>query len=392
MKQILLFLLLCIIPFSVEAQQYAWLEKSLKYVPSDSVQTWAYSGADFKQLAYSCCPNPRISKNFASADYTDKRDELADAWALFQSQLNIVGGGDDELNDTQGYPAATVFSIALPLWKLTGQAALADYMERAIYNAAIRIASLPDSVRDKDDAEAAAAILLLAPDVIYATSEDEKDLYTNLYTNCTSRLNLQGERFMLDQITRMPAVGDVKFRISQLNSPLRFRLHLRLPDWAVRRNAPGTPYIYIGVQPASPTVLVNGRAVEEVKPDGQGYLVIDREWQRGDEVFLRFPLEPQYVRRAESKSGNAIRGEVALQRGPQVYVITTPTSGCYFSINAPAVLTNDANEKGHAILSGTMFRTGNVPQDAAAPSVPFFAEPYADGVNGSVWGKEYGGK
>lgn len=392
MKHLLLFLLPYIIPFSAEAQQSVWLGKALKYVPSDSVQTWVYSGADFRQMAYSCCPNPRITKNFLSVDYTDKREQLAEAWTMFQPQLNIVGGGDDEMSDTQGYPAATVFSIAAPLWKLTGQAALADYMERAIYNAAMRIAYLPDSVRDKDDAEAAAAILLLAPDVIYATSEDETDFYVNLYTNCTSRLNLQGKRFMLDQITRMPAAGDVKFRFSQLNEPLRFRLHLRLPDWAVRRQSYGRPFIYIGAQPTTPTVLVNGRAVEEVKPDGQGYLVIDREWQRGDEVFLHFPLEPQYVRRANPTSGEAIRGEVALQCGPQIYVITAPTSGCYFSINAPAVLTDGENEKGHNIISGTMFRMGNVPQDAAAPSIPFFAEPYSDGAKGCVWGKEYGGK
>jgi len=392
MKIFLPFLLLAIFPLSAEGIRYPWLREPLKYVPADSVQAWAYEGMDFRQMAMACCPNPRIAKNFFTADCNDRRDELAEAWEMFQPQLNIVGGGDDELKDTQGYPAAFVFSNAVPLWRLTGQAALADYMERAVFNAAMRIAHTPAPQRDKDDAEAASAILLLTPGLVYATSEDEKDFYINLYTNCTSRLSLQGERFMLDQITRMPAAGDVKLRLSQLEKPLHFRLHLRLPDWAVRRVGTGLPYKYAGTQPAAPEVWVNGRAVEEVRPDGQGYLVIERDWQRGDEVFIRFALEPQYIRRADSKSGEDIRGAVALQCGPQVYVVTTPTARRYFSVNAPAALSDSVNDKGHHIVCGTMFSTDELRQDAAAPSFSFFAEPYADGAEGSMWGFEYGGK
>lgn len=391
MKHLLLFPLLALFSLSAAGNRYPWLHKPLKYVPADSVQVWAYDGMDLRQMAMSCCPRPRIAKDFGTADYTDKRDKLAEAWEMFLPQLNIVGGGDDEFEDTQGYPAAFVFSNAVPLWRLTGQATLADYMERAVYNAAMRIANTPVRQRDKDDAEAAAAILLLTPGLVYATSEDENDFYVNLYTNCTSRLSLRGERFMLDQITRMPAAGSVKLRLSRLHKPLRFRLHLRLPDWAVWRGGTGFPYKYAGAQPATPVVMVNGRSVEEVRPDGQGYIVIERDWQRGDEVFIKFALEPLYLRRAESRSGEGLRGAVALQCGPLVYVITTPTENRYFSINAQAVLTDSVNDKGHRILRGTMFGTDETPQDAAAPSLPFFAEPYADGVSGSMWGLEYGG-
>lgn len=389
MKYSFFIILYFLSAYSIFAQNDHWLDSPLKYISSDSVQTWSYFGKDFRQLALSCCPSPRLNKDFTTADYTEKRDVLEKEWEKMKSELNIVGGGDDEMNDSQGFPAAFAFSNATALWTLTGNASLIDFMERSVYNAAMRIANLPDSLRKKQDAEAAAAILLISQGVIYAKSKDEQDLFANLYTNCTAQLNLQGHRFSLDQITQFPTTGDIKFRLSKLDSLFHFRLHLRIPDWALWQTSYKKPYTFVGQPPFAPKIFINGREIENVVPDKQGYFVIDREWQRGDEVFVKFPLMPQYVRRTDKETGENIRGMVALQCGPLVYVVTTPITNAYFSINASAVFSDSINTQGHRVVKGTMYSTEDVPQDAVSPSIPFYAEPYADGVNGSVWNWEF---
>lgn len=392
MKHIIFSFLLFLFSFSAPAQNAAWLPQMLRYVPADSVRTWSYLGADFQQLAWQCHAGETARFLFSDDLYYEQRDMIARMWKMFQPQLNIVGGGDDELRDEQLTPAVAAMTAAIPLWQLTGQAVYADFMERAIFNAALRVAYTPAANRRAGEGALASQILKSVPQLIYGTSADERDLYVNLYTNATATLRLQGERFLFDQITRMPATGQVRFRLSQLKKPLFLRIHLRMPDWAVRRYALGTPYIYVGTPPALPTVFVNGHEVETVQPNAWGYLVVEREWQRGDEIFINFPLTPQYVRRANAATGQPLRGQLAIQSGPQVYVVTTSVENAYFSVNAPLALADSITNQGNICIGGTAFSLDNVPQDAAAPPLPFAAAPYADAPTGTLWCKELGGE
>src|SRR5690606_37574487 len=67
--------------------------------------------------------------------------------------------------------------------------------------------------------------------------------------------------------------------------------------------------------PASPSLLVNGTAVEiELE---RGYARIQRTWQAGDQVQLTLPMPVRRVASHPNLKENA--GRVAIERGPLVY-------------------------------------------------------------------------
>ncbi len=357
----------------------------LRFVPADSVFTWAYAGQGFPMIAQSLCPGVRAAELAVPSGAADYRQKVEKLWQQVQPELNVVGGGDDELSYGQGLPAAYGFNLNGLMLLLTGRAAHADMMERSLFNAVMRTLADSTLARRPDDLRAVAETLMGVPGVVYATTADERDLYVNLYTNATANLCLQHERFALDQITDMPWSGQVKFRVSRLARPLPLRVHLRLPDWACKRRLPLTAFAYADTTACLPRVYVNGHEIEPLKADADGYVVIERTWRSLDEIYIDFPLVPQYVRRAEAATGATRRGALALQLGPVVYMVTTPTEGCGFVAHDALRLSPHPAPSGRQQVEGDMFRYAGTPQDAAAPRVPFLAVPYADGAPGRVW-------
>ena len=75
-------------------------------------------------------------------------------------------------------------------------------------------------------------------------------------------------------------------------TPVKFPLKLRIPAWA-----------------SATTVSVNGSSVADVH--GGAYLIINREWKKGDRVEAKFPMSPR-ISRWENNS-------IAVERGPLVF-------------------------------------------------------------------------
>lgn len=360
----------------------------LRYVPSDSVMTWAYGGQDFRTMAQTVCPGVRAARLELAPGAMDHKSKVEEVWQKVQPELNVVGGGDDELTDGQGLPAAYGFNLNGLMWLFTGKAAHADMMERSLYNAVLRTLTDSTLAKQPEDLRAAAEVLMGVPGVIYATTNDERDFFVNLYTNATTNLCLQQHHFALDQITDMPRSGQVKFRLSRLAEPLPLRVHLRIPDWASKRRPALAAFAYVDTTACLPRIYVNGHEQEKVVPDADGYVVIDRVWRSLDEIYIDFPLQPQYVRHAAAATGLTRRGELALQLSPVVYTVATPTNGHYFVAHEPLRLSSRFTPSGHPQLEGDMFREAGTPQDASAPRVTFEALPYADGAAGRVWVRE----
>ena len=151
------------------------------------------------------------------------------------------------------------------------------------------------------------------------------------------------------------------------------------------------PYAFVDKAPKGLQVFVNGHEVDSVKPDAQGYLCIDRTWQNHDEIYIEFHFTPRFLRRT-LPNGTAQRGELALQFGPQVYVVTpAPAADTYFSVNALPTLSTESDEQGNLLLKGYGFSSNkSTPQDAEAARVPYVASPYVSGYKGAVWLPEYG--
>lgn len=362
--------------------QDPWLEKPLRAVPADSVMTWSYTGADFRQTALAAEPMAQAPTFSDFGTIWKQKDAYAEGCRELLVQLNPAGGGDDEMTQPQGVPALVGLQAANFMLRATGQAAYADYLERAIFNAAPH--TLADSTLKRGTPErlAAAMVLMAAPGLLYATDEGEENLYVNFYTNATARLRMGGRRFMLDQITDMPADGRVKFRFTQMATPLPLTVRLRMPDWTTRKAAPCSVVRFTATAPALPRVYVNGHEMEEAKADTDGYLHITREWRSGDEIYLDFDLTPQFI------YSTARPSQLALQCGPLLYAVTSglPASA-YTSAGSPPTPTDALSATGATLLSGKAFLHG-APQDAAAPEVTYQAAPYREVNTGRLWTDE----
>lgn len=361
-----------------------WLKKPLQFVSADSVMTWSYSGTDFRQYVSSRDSTVKTPFFGITSEMWQRRDEIAALCREVSLHLNVVGGGDDERTVPQGLPARVVLSANAYMLLLTGQASHADIIERCLMNATVQTAGctrLPFRQRDR---RASFESLLSLPGLMYAY--DESDLYVNLYTNSTARLQMADHRFTLDQITDMPADGAVKIRISRLRHPMRLRLHLRMPDWVRGSMASPLPFAYDLQQARLPRIFVCGHELSDVQPDENGYVVIDREWQSLDEVYFTLPLTPTCIRRTD-RNGVGQRGSVALQVGPLVYAVPTPSFPYYFSTQSPLTLANELSSEGLPVVKGVLYNTSAAQADAPAPAVPFLATPFCEQHDsvGTVW-------
>src|SRR6185312_14394027 len=74
-----------------------------------------------------------------------------------------------------------------------------------------------------------------------------------------------------------------------VDAPAQFPLHLRIPAWC-----------------QDPTVRVNGQ--DHPDPQPKQFLIVDREWTKGDKVELSFPM-PISTQRGANHA-------VSIRRGP----------------------------------------------------------------------------
>jgi hypothetical protein len=93
--------------------------------------------------------------------------------------------------------------------------------------------------------------------------------------------------------TEYPFRDTVRLTITPA-SPVAFPLVLRVPGWA-----------------EAASVLVNGQRVDARAPDG--FVRIAREWSRGDSVVLTLPMLP--------RASTWYHGAVAVERGPLVFAL-----------------------------------------------------------------------
>jgi DUF1680 family protein len=108
----------------------------------------------------------------------------------------------------------------------------------------------------------------------------------------------KGRRVLLSMETGYPWQGRIQLTIHESDGA-PWQLQLRIPGWC-----------------QEVSVSVNGETVglHEV---ARGYLVLERNWKAGDSVDLDLAISPGLIR--PNPRVDAIRGCLAIQRGPLVY-------------------------------------------------------------------------
>ncbi|WP_416841773.1 glycoside hydrolase family 127 protein [Haloferax sp. DFSO52] len=130
---------------------------------------------------------------------------------------------------------------------------------------------------------------------IYGQSKDT--LYINQYIGSSAQVTVGDATVELNQQADFPWEGTARVEFS-VDEPTTFELALRIPEWAT--NA---------------TVRIAG---EDVAVDSEdGFARIERTWQDGDSVDIRFPMKVEKQVAHPEVRNNA--GKVALSRGPLVY-------------------------------------------------------------------------
>ncbi len=238
-------------------------------------------------------------------------------------------GEDYELPPDRAYSetCAGVASVQLA-WRLllaTGDARYADVIERTLCNVVATSPALdgsgffyanplhqrvPGEPPDPDAENMRAASSLRAPwfhvsccptNVArtfaslggYVATTDDDGVQIHQYASGT----VEAGPLTLDIATEYPWAGEVTVRIAATDGTRR-RLSLRVPAWA------------------GEAVLVDRG---HRRPVPAGYATVDAEWAAGDEVRLELPLQPRWTE--PDPHVDAVRGCVAVERGPLVYCL-----------------------------------------------------------------------
>lgn len=132
----------------------------------------------------------------------------------------------------------------------------------------------------------------------YLASTTEDGIYLHQYAAGEIEVALAGGRGgRLRVTTGYPWQGAVRVRAQEATG--EWALHLRVPGWAQR----------------GAVLEVAG----ERRPVEPGYVRVHRRWRPGDEVVLHLPMAPRFVH--PDPRVNALRGTVAVERGPLVYCL-----------------------------------------------------------------------
>lgn len=224
------------------------LKRALQYVPADSV--FVLPRGDYNVImrimtvAPFASPQPIVATN-------------ADRSALRRS--GAAAKTDTPLMEQ------TVQSAKLLL--LTGHSQHAELLDRS-YFVHLPAALSDDGILPRSEREAAAQQLLNLTGTIIAT-DNKRAVYINLFENCVTRIHTKKFRMLLDMLSEYPDGPKVKLRIDGLERrDVPFALHIRVP-------ATGAPDKY----------YLNGHEI--IRPVVRdGYLVIDRKWHNGEEVYF----------------------------------------------------------------------------------------------------------
>ena len=238
--------------------------------------------------------------------------------------------GRGELGET----CATAYQLRVydSLLRLGGDSRYGDLMERTIYNA-LFAAQSPDGrhIRYWSPFEGPRVyhptdtfccpcnfrrIISELPQMIYYRAR--RGIAINLYTPSESRLGLgNGVTVNLRQETSYPSDGRVAIHVDPERTAT-FPLQLRIPRWCLAAQA-----------------KVNGTMLPT--PRSGTFLLIEREWKRGDLVEIDLPMPCRFVLGRQRQAGR-----VALMRGPMIYGLNPAQN--------PKLAKLDASDLGRLLL------------------------------------------
>jgi len=259
-------------------------------------------------------------------------------------------GDPYELPNETAY-AETCAAIANVLWNyrmflLTGDGKYYDVLERSLYNGLISGVSqtgdrffypnplFSDGVTEFNYGKATrqewfpcaccpSNISRFLPSISgYVYSKKADTLYVNLYFSNQADISINGDIITIEQKSQFPWDGKVEIKL-YTERLKKFVLAIRIPGWSLNHLLPGNLYTTDDGSTEMPTVNINNENISlDIK---NGYVFIDRAWDKQDQVILKLPMEILKVSADYRVIEN--KNKIALQRGPLVYCFEEVDNG-----------------------------------------------------------------
>jgi len=245
---------------------------------------------------------------------------------------------DYDLPNEQAY-CETCASVGMVFWNqrmnaLTGESKYIDVLERSLYNGALDGLSLtgdrffygnPLASRGQHyrrewfgtaccPANIARLVASLG-DYIYA--KNDNGIWVNLFVGSETRQMIGKNDVTLKMQTNYPWDGKVKLNIDPVKKG-KFKIYIRIPGWSKAQPVPGDSYFanFSVIQSLTP-IKINGKETSYQMENG--YMIINREWNKGDVVEFEFNMNPHLLTSRKEIKQNDSR--VAIERGPLVYCV-----------------------------------------------------------------------
>lgn len=267
---------------------------------------------------------------------------------VVQRNMYLTGGigsaGDNEgfskdydLPNEDAY-CETCASVGMVLWnqrmcQLTGESKYIDVLERSLYNGSLDGLSLSGDRFFYDNVLASngqhqrrewfgtaccpaniARLVTSVGSYIYGQGND--GVWVNLFVNSNTTMKVGNVNVPVSIETNYPWDGKVRIHVDP-DKKVKTKLYVRIPGWSEGVIAPGDLYSHLDDVPDQ----VTSHLVDEDIPYSykNGYMVIEREWKKGDVIEYNFTMEPMKV--IASGDVQSDQERIALQRGPFVYCV-----------------------------------------------------------------------
>lgn len=142
------------------------------------------------------------------------------------------------------------------------------------------------------------------PQYIYGQGNDA--VYVNLFISSKVKFRTLG----LEQTTQYPTKGRIRLTVT---SPGNIPIRIRIPGWAVGKENPFD--LYTTDLQGRVAVRINNQAYA-VKPVN-GYIMLEKSWQKGDFIDLDLPVEQRTI--YPHPNIKELKGKTAIAAGPLVY-------------------------------------------------------------------------
>ncbi|HET9056968.1 MAG TPA: beta-L-arabinofuranosidase domain-containing protein, partial [Chitinophagaceae bacterium] len=285
----------------------------------------------------------------ATTGDSDYVNAMKNVWEDVVYRNMYINGGIGSTGDNEGFSkdydlpneqayCETCASVGMVFWnsrmnQLIGDSKYIDVLERSLYNGALDGLSISGDRFFYDNPLASSGqhqrkawfgtaccpsnisrLVASVGDYIYG--QGTKSIWVNLFIASNTTIQLAQTPVEIAMETNYPWNGNIKIKIDPIKKAT-FDLYLRIPGWVQGNASPGDLYHFIDFTPLTITVKINGINVPAKKENG--YLIINREWNKGDVLEYYLPMQVNKITSKRELNYNGDR--FAIQRGPILYCV-----------------------------------------------------------------------